>query len=155
DGPEPRLAIADRLDALLTLAQTLHLVVNPPAEFPAHSFIRASQERFDKRLVLAQHRFQIRLKLQFGMNLRPEMRCEDEGHKEHQLFVALRAKQPAQSLQPRRSLTEIEKHHRARDAEATAQIGVEVGPVGERSRRLLQRAEVFWQFLWFRHQLFE
>src|SRR5262249_18452929 len=98
DGPEPRLTIADRLDALLTLTQTLHLIVKPPAEFPAHRFIRVPHERFDKRLVLAQHRFQIRLELQFGMNLRPEMRRADECQKEHQLFVALWAEQSAQRL---------------------------------------------------------
>jgi hypothetical protein len=41
-GSEPRLAIAERLDVLLTLAQALHLVVKPPAEFPSRGLIRAT-----------------------------------------------------------------------------------------------------------------
>src|SRR6185369_9758475 len=57
DGLEPRLALADRLDALLTLAQALDLVEKPLAEFPARGLVRGAQKRFDKRFVLSQHRF--------------------------------------------------------------------------------------------------
>src|SRR5215475_1063503 len=45
DRPEPRLAIAGRLDVLLTLAQALGLVVRTLADFPAGGFIRAVRER--------------------------------------------------------------------------------------------------------------
>src|SRR5215471_2576012 len=84
DGSEPRLAIAQRLDILQTFSQALHLVVTPPAEFPGDGFILAMKERLGKRLLLAQHRFQIRLELQFRVNLCPEMLGANEGQEEHQ-----------------------------------------------------------------------
>src|SRR5262249_22441491 len=45
DRPEPRLAIAGRLDVFLTLGQALGLVVRLLAGFPAGGFIRAVRER--------------------------------------------------------------------------------------------------------------
>src|SRR5262249_9141809 len=44
DSPEPRLAIAGRLDVFLTLAQSLGLVVRSLAGFPAGGFIYLVRE---------------------------------------------------------------------------------------------------------------
>src|SRR5262252_460658 len=155
DGSEPRLAIAQRLDVRQIFSQALHLVVTPPAEFPGGGFIRAMKERLSKRLVLAQHRFQIRLELQFRVTLCPEMLGANVGQEEHQLFITFWAEQPEQFTQPRRGLAGLKKHYGARDAKTAAQIGVEVGPISERRGRPFQRAQVTWQFLFVRHRLLE
>jgi hypothetical protein len=89
------------------------------------------------------------------MNFRPEVRGANEDQEEHQLFIALRAEQSAQRLQPRRSVNRIKKDHGARGAKAAARIGVEIRPVAERRGRLFQRAKIFRQFLFGRHRLFE
>src|SRR5215510_13125564 len=44
DAPEPRLAVVERLNALLTLAQALCFVVRPPADFQASDSIITVRE---------------------------------------------------------------------------------------------------------------